>query len=57
VLNSDVIEPAGYPASGGNDWRVVRDGDVVGSLIARAEGGNGVIYAVSVCAKSGIARP
>jgi hypothetical protein len=57
VLSSDIIEPAGYRAIAGNDWRVVRDGDVVGSLSARAEGGNGVIYSAFVCASSGITRP
>jgi hypothetical protein len=57
VLNSDVIEPAGYPASGGNDWRVARNGDVIGSLSASAESGNGVIFSVFVCASRGIARP
>ncbi len=57
VLSSDIIEAAGYPPSGENDWRVVRDGDVVGSLRAWAAGGNGAIFSVFVCAESGIARP
>lgn len=54
VLVSDEIEPAGYPMGDGRDWRVVRGGEVVGSLRARAEGGRGIISSVSVCASSGI---
>lgn len=57
VLDSDTVEPAGYPESGSLIWRIVRDGEVVGSLHARITGGTGSIYSVFVCADSAISLP